>query len=45
LFVGCVMLLFDRILGTSFFMPAVVEMGEHLNRGSPSRPHPAPGAP
>src|SRR5256886_17689473 len=30
LFVGCVMLLFDRILGTSFFMPAVVEMGEHL---------------
>src|SRR5256885_5201360 len=26
LFVGCVMLLFDRILGTSFFMPAVVEM-------------------
>src|SRR5213083_1993781 len=30
LFVGCVMLLFDRILGTSFFMPAVVEMGQHL---------------
>src|SRR6266511_3823758 len=25
LFVGCVMLLFDRILGTSFFIPAVVE--------------------
>src|SRR2546423_1475957 len=37
LFVGCVMLLFDRILGTSFFMPAVVEMGEHLKYrgGSP----------
>src|SRR5262249_7563447 len=37
LFVGCVMLLFDRILGTSFFMPAVVELGEHLKYrgGSP----------
>src|SRR5512132_255971 len=36
-FVGCVMLLFDRIRGTSFFMPAVVEMGEHLKYrgGSP----------
>src|SRR5260370_7508819 len=35
--VVCVMLLFDRILGTSFFMPAVVEMGEHLKYrgGSP----------
>src|SRR3989440_2351403 len=31
LFIGCVMLLFDRILGTSFFMPAVVEMGQHLS--------------
>src|SRR6266581_126100 len=37
LFVGCVMMLFDRILGTSFFMPAVVEMGQHLKYrgGSP----------
>src|SRR5215471_6587250 len=37
LFVGCVMLLFDRILGTSFFIPAVVEMGQHLkySGGSP----------
>src|SRR6266498_352533 len=37
LFVGCVMLLFDRILGTSFFMPAIVEMGQHLKYrgGSP----------
>src|ERR1700745_3782687 len=37
LFVGCVMLLFDRALGTSFFVPAIVEMGEHLNYsgGSP----------
>src|SRR5258708_30868271 len=30
LFVGCVMLLFDRMLGTSLFMPAVVELGGHL---------------
>src|SRR5207244_11822365 len=30
LFVGCVMLLFDRLLGTSFFIPAVVELGQHL---------------
>src|SRR5580704_7300444 len=37
LFVGCVMLLFDRILGTSFFIPAVVELGQHLKYrgGSP----------
>src|SRR5246127_5481253 len=28
LFVGCVMLLFDRLLGTSFFMPSLVEMGQ-----------------
>lgn len=37
LFVGAVMLLFDRLLGTSFFMPAIVEMGQQLNYdgGSP----------
>ena len=37
LFVACVMMLLDRSLGTSFFMPAVVEMGEQLqhNGGSP----------
>jgi cytochrome c oxidase subunit 1 len=37
LFVGAVMLLFDRLLGTSFFMPAIVEMGQPLNYsgGSP----------
>jgi cytochrome c oxidase subunit I len=37
LFVGCVMMLFDRALGTSFFMPTVVEQGELLNYngGSP----------
>ncbi|MGH6761084.1 MAG: cytochrome c oxidase subunit I [Phyllobacterium sp.] len=37
LFVACVMMLFDRLLGTSFFMPAIIEMGEHLQQrgGSP----------
>jgi cytochrome c oxidase subunit 1 len=37
LFAACVMLLLDRLLGTSFFMPALVEMGEHLSYrgGSP----------
>ncbi len=37
LFVGAVMMLFDRLFGTSFFMPAIVEMGQPLERngGSP----------
>lgn len=37
LFVACVMMLLDRALGTSFFMPAIVQAGEHLNYvgGSP----------
>src|SRR5947209_3573925 len=37
LFVGCVMMLFDRLLGTSFFMPAIAEMGQQLSYrgGSP----------
>src|SRR5216684_1448881 len=37
LFVACVMMLFDRVLGTSFFMPAIAEMGQQLphNGGSP----------
>src|SRR5258708_27811708 len=30
LFVAAVMMAFDRILGTSFFMPAIVEMGAQL---------------
>src|SRR6202048_2033922 len=30
LFVASVMMLLDRLLGTSFFMPTLVEMGEHL---------------
>ncbi len=29
LFVACVMMLFDRLIGASFFMPAVVEMGNN----------------
>ena len=37
LLVACIMMLFDRLLGTSFFMPAVVELGQQLqtNGGSP----------
>ena len=37
LFVGAVMMLLDRIVGTSFFMPAILEMGQHLTYegGSP----------
>ena len=33
LFVGAVMMTFDKLLGTSFFMPAIVEMGEYLDYG------------
>jgi cytochrome c oxidase subunit 1 len=36
LFVGCVMMTLDRLLGTSFFMPALVEQGEHLKYGGGS---------
>jgi cytochrome c oxidase subunit 1 len=36
LFVGAVMMLFDRLLGTSFFMPALVSMGEQLRYGGGS---------
>ena len=37
LFVAAVMMLLDRVLGTSFFMPTIVEMGERLGYagGSP----------
>jgi cytochrome c oxidase subunit I len=37
LFVGAVMMLLDRLLGTSFFMPALVEMGQPSSHsgGSP----------
>jgi cytochrome c oxidase subunit I len=36
LFVAAVMMLLDRTLGTSFFMPALVDMGEHLSYGGGS---------
>ncbi len=36
LFVASVMMLFDRTLGTSFFMPSLVSMGEHLKYGGGS---------
>jgi cytochrome c oxidase subunit 1 len=36
LFVGAVMMTFDKVLGTSFFMPAIVEMGEYLEYGGGS---------
>src|SRR2546428_4172509 len=36
LFVACVMMLFDRVLGTSFFMPSLVELGQRLNYGGGS---------
>src|SRR5215216_4016118 len=37
LFVACIMMLLDKLLGTSFFMPAIVEMGTQLQTrgGSP----------
>ncbi len=37
LFVACVMMLLDRALGTSFFMPSIIELGQHLTYagGSP----------
>jgi cytochrome c oxidase subunit 1 len=37
LFVGCVMMTLDRLLGTSFFMPALVEQGQlsSYSGGSP----------
>jgi cytochrome c oxidase subunit 1 len=36
LLVAAVMMLFDRALGTSFFMPTLVEMGEQLSYGGGS---------
>ena len=36
LLVGAVMMLFDRLLGTSFFMPTIVEFGEQLQYGGGS---------
>ncbi len=36
LFVACVMMLFDRVLGTSFFMPSIIQAGELLKYGGGS---------
>ncbi len=36
LFVGAVMMLLDKLLGTSFFMPTLVEMGQQLRYGGGS---------
>ncbi|TLP69326.1 cytochrome c oxidase subunit I [Parasedimentitalea maritima] len=36
LLVAAIMMLFDRLLGTSFFMPALVELGETLSYGGGS---------
>jgi len=36
LFVACVMLLLDRVVGSSFFMPAVSSMGQQLDYGGGS---------
>ncbi|MGF1609707.1 MAG: cbb3-type cytochrome c oxidase subunit I [Kiloniellales bacterium] len=36
LFVGAVMMALDKILGTSFFMPIIVELGEQLGYGGGS---------
>jgi cytochrome c oxidase subunit I len=36
LFVASVMMLFDKYLGTSFFMPTLIEMGEQLSYGGGS---------
>jgi cytochrome c oxidase subunit 1 len=36
LFVASVMMLFDKFLGTSFFMPTLVQMGEQLSYGGGS---------
>src|SRR3546814_4303953 len=36
LFVAAIMMLLDRIVGTSFFMPAVISMGQQLEHGGGS---------
>ena len=36
LFVGGVMMLLDSVLGTSFFMPSIISMGEYLEYGGGS---------
>ncbi len=36
LFVSAIMMLFDKLLGTSFFMPAIVSMGQQMDYGGGS---------
>ncbi|AXS41383.1 cbb3-type cytochrome c oxidase subunit I [Breoghania sp. L-A4] len=36
LLVGCVMMLLDKVLGTSFFIPAIAEFGQRLEYGGGS---------
>lgn len=36
LFVSAIMMAFDKILGTSFFMPYIISMGQHLDHGGGS---------
>ena len=36
LIVACIMMTLDSLLGTSFFMPSMVQMGEHLKYGGGS---------
>jgi cytochrome c oxidase subunit 1 len=36
LFVGAVMMLFDKVLGTSFFMPALLDLGQQMQYGGGS---------
>src|SRR5205823_10157815 len=36
LFVASVMMMFDRVLGTSFFMPSLLEMGQQMQAGGAS---------
>ena len=36
LFVSAIMMAFDRILGTSFFMPTIISMGQQLDYGGGS---------
>jgi cytochrome c oxidase subunit 1 len=36
LFVGAIMMMLDRVVGTSFFMPAIVSLGQQLDYGGGS---------
>ncbi len=45
LFVGAVMMMFDNLLGTSFFMPAIVDAAGNLVSASPDKPAYSGGSP